>query len=67
MANLFANQGLWIRLHRKPFLDSRALRRPSNTLLTCACGTSFSVNHALSCFKGGFSLFRHNEIRELTA
>ena len=57
-------------LHRRAFLDSLALRYGwslSNTPLTCACGTSFSVNHALSCSKGGFPLIRHNEIRDLTA
>ena len=36
---------------------------PSN----CACGASFSVEHALSCTKGGFPSIRHNEIRDLTA
>ena len=39
------------------------LRIPS----TCACGVRFSVEHALSCSKGGFPSIRHNEIRDLTA
>ena len=34
---------------------------------TCACGTKFTVDHALSCAKGGFTSVRHNEIRDLTA
>ena len=33
----------------------------------CACGTSFSVEHALSCLMGGFPIVRHNEVRDLTA
>ena len=38
------------------------LRIPSN----CTCGVKFSVEHALSCSKGGFPSIRHNEIRDLT-
>ena len=34
---------------------------------TCAYGTKFSIEHALSCPKGGFPSVRHNEIRDLTA
>ena len=34
---------------------------------TCTCGSKFSVEHALSCTKGGFPSIRHNEIRNLTA
>ena len=33
----------------------------------CACGASFSVDHSLSCQKGGFPSIWHNEIRDLTA
>ena len=32
----------------------------------CACSTTFSLDHALSCPKGGFPSLRHNEIRDLT-
>ena len=32
-----------------------------------ACGTSFTVDRALSCPKGGLPTLRHNEIRDLTA
>ncbi len=38
-------------------------KRPSK----CACGSSLTVEHALSCAKGGFPSIRHNEIRDLTA
>ena len=33
----------------------------------CDCGSSFTVEHALSCVKGGYPSIRHNEIRDLTA
>ena len=36
-------------------------------ILNCACGTHFSVEHVLSCPKGGYPSIRHNEIRDLTA
>ena len=57
-------------LHKSAFHDALALfygwplsRTPSH----CACGTSFTVDHALSCPKGGLPTLRHNEIRDLTA
>jgi len=57
-------------LHKSAFHDALALRYgwplgrvPSH----CACGTRFSVDHALSCPKGGLPTLRHNEIRDLTA
>ena len=34
---------------------------------TCECGTRFTLDHALSCKKGGFISLRHNQIRDLTA
>ena len=34
---------------------------------TCDCGKRFSVEHALSCARGGFPTIRHNEIRDITA
>jgi len=33
----------------------------------CACDTSFSVDHALSCPNGGFPSIRHNEVRDIAA
>ena len=41
--------------------------QPLRTPSTCGCGAKFSVEHALSCPKGGFPSIRHNEIRDLTA
>ena len=37
-----------------------------NVSSTCVCGTSFSVDHAMSCHKGGLLTLRH-EIRDLAA
>ena len=34
---------------------------------TCECGANFSVDHALTCKKGGFVSIRHNEVRNITA
>ena len=33
----------------------------------CSCGQAFSVDHALSCVIGGYSVMRHNELRDFTA
>ena len=37
-------------------------RLPEN----CECDTKFTIEHALSCKKGGFISLRHNRIRNLT-
>ena len=34
---------------------------------TCICGQQQSLEHALSCSRGGFPTLRHNEIRDITA
>ena len=57
-------------LHKGAFRDALALRygwTPSEMPSMCTCGSKFSVEHALSCAKGGFPSIRHNEIRNLTA
>ena len=33
----------------------------------CECGSTFSIDHALSCKKGGFVPLRQNQVRNLTA
>ena len=33
----------------------------------CEWGSNFSIDHALSCKKGGFVLLRHKQVRNLTA
>ena len=57
-------------LHKRAFHDALALRygwTPSEMPSTCTCGSKFTVEHALSCAKGGFPSIRHNEIHDLTA
>ena len=57
-------------LHKGAFRDALALRYGwplHNTPSTCSCGSCFSVEHALSCPKGGYPSIRHNEIRDFTA
>ena len=34
---------------------------------SCACGHNFTIDHCISCPKGGFPSLRHNEVRDLTA
>ena len=33
----------------------------------CSCGSTFNVDHAMICPKGGFPTIRHNEVRDITA
>ena len=57
-------------LHKGAFTDALALRygwSPSRTPMYCECGATFTVEHALSCQRGGFPIARHNEIRDVTA
>ena len=32
----------------------------------CVCGNNFSVEHAFSCPCGGYTIYRHNDIRDVT-
>ncbi len=57
-------------LHKSAFHDALALRycwSPPNLPSKCECDHAFTVDHALSCAKGGFPSIRHNEIRNITA
>ena len=59
-------------LHKSAFQDALALRygwSPPRLPSKCECGHAFSVDHALSCAKGGFPahIYRHNKIRDITA
>ena len=54
-------------LHKGAFRDALALRygrQPTNTPTNCACGVHVTVEHSLSCPKGGFPSIRHNEVRD---
>ena len=35
--------------------------------MICACGVQFSVDQAMVCQRGGFTIQRHNELRDLEA
>ena len=55
---------------RESFHDALALCYvwlPSRMPSYCTCGGNFSIEHALSCPKGGFSSITHNEVCDLTA
>ena len=57
-------------LHKGDFRDALSLRfglLPLHTAKTCHCGTCFSVDHAMVCPFGGFPIFHHNEVHDLTA
>ena len=57
-------------LHKGAFRDALALRYGwplHNIPSTCSCGSNLTVEHALSCPKGGYPSIRHNEIRDFTA
>ncbi len=57
-------------LHKQAFRDAFALRYgwlPTYVPTNCSCGQPFSVQHSLSCLKGGYPSIRHNELRDFTA
>ena len=57
-------------LHKQAFRDALALQYgwlPSMVPTHCTCGQSFSIQHMLSCPKGGYPTIRHNELRDFTA
>ena len=57
-------------LTKQEFRDALYLRygiTPPKLPLTCICGASNNVNHALSCARGGFIIMRHNEVRDISS
>ena len=57
-------------LHKGAFRDALCLRygwHPKQLPSRCVCDQKFTVEHALSCLRGGFPSIRHNEIRDITA
>ena len=57
-------------LHKTAFRDTIALRygwTPSNIPSHCVCGQAFSLQHTLSCPRGGYPSIRHNELRDIVA
>ncbi len=57
-------------LHKRAFRDGLALRygwQIPHLPERCACGESFSLDHAMMCKVGGFPIFRHNLVRDFAA
>ena len=57
-------------LHKGAFRDALCLCNVWHPPLLpshCVCSQGLTVEHALSCSRGGFPSIRHNEIRDLTA
>lgn len=57
-------------LHKRAFRDSLCLRygwTPPSLQTSCACGSTFSIDHALNCPLGGFPSIRHDAFRDFTA
>ena len=56
--------------HKRVFRDADALRYGwtlEEVLVECVCGISFTLEYALSCQRGRFPTWRHNEVCDLTA
>lgn len=63
-------KSLGFTLNKREFRDSIHLRYGwaiPGTPTYCQCGESNSINHALSCNKGGYGIMRHNHIRDVEA
>ena len=63
-------QSLGFALNKQQFRDSMCLRygwRVPHTPNYCSCGGENSIDHALSCRRGGYTIMRHNKVRDLEA
>ena len=63
-------QSLGFTLNKQQFCDSICLRygwKVPHTPNYCTCGGENSVDHALRCKRGGYTIMRHNKIRDLEA
>ena len=55
-------------LSKAAFRDAVSLRyglEIANLPSTCSCGAHFDTTHALHCPTGGFTMTRHNEVRDI--
>ena len=55
-------------LTKSEFRDALHLRygwEMKNTPKNCPCRATFTTSHALHCAKGGYTIMRHNEVRDL--
>ncbi len=63
-------QSLGYALNKEDFRGSLCIRygwRIKNMPLHCACGTQNDINHSLICKTGGYTIFRHNIVRDAIA
>ena len=70
MALFSSSGGFWFYFTKGGFRDALSLRYgwiPPNLPSTCECGSPFSIEHSLSCPKEGFTIIRHNEVRDIFA
>ena len=57
------------RLNKQEFHDAIAMRYDftiNDVSKKCACGEDNTINHCLTCKKGGFIFIRHNAVRDTT-
>ena len=57
-------------LNKQEWWDAMAMRygfELEGVPPTCGCGKTNSIEHSLSCARGGFVYMRHNQLRDLTA
>ena len=57
-------------LNKREFFDAITVRyrwEVKKLPITCVCGSPFTIDHAMSCKKGGYIIHRHNEIRDTLA
>jgi hypothetical protein len=57
-------------MNKQEFHDAIALRydmKISNVSGICLCNQKNSINHALTCHKGGYTILRHNSLRDTVA
>ena len=65
--NALPIEELDFQLNKEEFRDALRLRynrKLEDLPLMCPCGSSFTVNHALSCKKGGYIHERHDNLKD---
>ena len=58
------------RLNKQQLQDAICMRydlRLADVPRTCACGDDYSINHCLTCKRGGYVIIRHNAVRDTLA
>ena len=58
------------RLNKQQFLDAVCMRydlKLRDVPRNCACGNEYSINHCLTCKRGGYVIIRHNAVRDTLA